>query len=336
MAFEDIEKLKARLEKDPESKLFVPLAEEYRKVGMYDEAIDVLRRGLQWQPGYTTARVSLGKIYLEKGQMEEAIKEFEKVIGAVPDNLFAQKKLAEINHSIGNTEKALEHYQKVLELNPLDEEVRETVNRLLGVSEEAPEAGPAEVESSETAEEAGEELEALEAAAGSAEEGEPLEAAEEVAGSAEESPEPEGYEEYERFTDFIEEEVRRPEEIEVAEIEPGEGAAEEFTKGDEETFTFEDVDTGSSGPTEEAVLPEWERKVAEADDFIRTEQFGKAIELYAEILGSEPDNNKVKQRVEELKFYLRLIGKDTESLISQLEGLLQGFKNRRDELFGSS
>ena len=130
MALEDIEKLKARLEKDAESKLYIPLAEEYRKEGMYDEAINVLLDGLDRQPGYTNARVSLGKIYLEKGQIEDAIEEFEKVINAIPDNLFAQKKLAEINKTIGNTEKAIFHFRKVLELNPLDDEARETLDTL--------------------------------------------------------------------------------------------------------------------------------------------------------------------------------------------------------------
>ncbi|MEK7789333.1 MAG: hypothetical protein AAB283_05390, partial [Planctomycetota bacterium] len=61
MALEDIEKLKEKLKKDPNSKLFVPLAEEYRKKGMLDEAISVLMTGITSQPGYTSARVSLGK-----------------------------------------------------------------------------------------------------------------------------------------------------------------------------------------------------------------------------------------------------------------------------------
>lgn len=66
MAKDEIEKLKEKVEKDPLSKLFVPLAEEYRKIGMLDEAVSVLLKGLENQPNYMTARVALGKIYLEK------------------------------------------------------------------------------------------------------------------------------------------------------------------------------------------------------------------------------------------------------------------------------
>ena len=91
MALEDIEKLKEKVKKDPNSKLFVPLAEEYRKTGKLDEAISVLMAGITSQPGYTSARVSLGKIYLEKKMAPAAKEEFEKVISAIPENLFAHK-----------------------------------------------------------------------------------------------------------------------------------------------------------------------------------------------------------------------------------------------------
>jgi hypothetical protein len=50
MAIDDIERLKEKIDKDPDSKLFVPLAEEYKKAGMFDEAIDVLTICLERQP----------------------------------------------------------------------------------------------------------------------------------------------------------------------------------------------------------------------------------------------------------------------------------------------
>lgn len=59
MALEEIERLKEKLDKDPNSKLFIPLAEEYKKAGMFDEAVDVLLKGLERQPGYMSARVAL-------------------------------------------------------------------------------------------------------------------------------------------------------------------------------------------------------------------------------------------------------------------------------------
>jgi len=121
MALEDIERLREKLEKDPGSKLFVPLAEEYKKAGMIDEAIDVLTRGLEMQPHYLSARVSLGKIFIEKGMPVEAKSEFEKVIASIPDNLYAHKKLAEIYRDLGEKESAIKEFRTVLKLNPMDE-----------------------------------------------------------------------------------------------------------------------------------------------------------------------------------------------------------------------
>jgi len=120
MALEEIERLKERLDKDPNSKLFIPLAEEYKKRGMLDEAIETLIIGLEKHPTYMSARVSLGKIYFDKGMLDKASEEFEKVASTIPDNLYAHKKLAEIYSTLGIREKAIEEFKKVLKLNPSD------------------------------------------------------------------------------------------------------------------------------------------------------------------------------------------------------------------------
>jgi tetratricopeptide (TPR) repeat protein len=141
MSLKDIEKLREKVDKDPNSKLFVPLAEEYKKEGMLDEAINVLLTGLERQPGYTSAMVSLGKIYLDKGMRPEATDEFEKVIQQIPDNLFAHKKLAEIYVDTGKTDRAIKAFRTVLKLNPMDEDVATKLKELEGeqYSEEPPE-----------------------------------------------------------------------------------------------------------------------------------------------------------------------------------------------------
>jgi len=121
MALEDIERLKEKVDKDPNSKLFIPLAEEYKKAGMYNEAIDVLKKGIERQPGYMSAYVSLGKIYIERDMLKEAKVEFEKVISEIPDNLYAHKKLAEIYRDLGEKDRAMKEFETVLQLNPMDE-----------------------------------------------------------------------------------------------------------------------------------------------------------------------------------------------------------------------
>lgn len=134
MAAKDIEKLKEKFEKDLNSKLFLPLAEEYRKEGMLDEAIAALQTGLDKHKAYTSARVLLGKIYLEKGMLDEARKEFENVTASVPDNLFAHKKLAEIYRDTGEATLAIKAFKSILRLNPMDEESLNSLKDLESVA----------------------------------------------------------------------------------------------------------------------------------------------------------------------------------------------------------
>jgi hypothetical protein len=118
----EIAKLTERISKDPKSKLFVPLAEEYKKVGDMEMSIHVLTEGLKNNPGYVTARSFLGKLLFEKGDLSGAQKEFEEVAKAIPDNLMAQRKLGDLYVLQDRAADALKHYKMALSLNPRDQE----------------------------------------------------------------------------------------------------------------------------------------------------------------------------------------------------------------------
>lgn len=126
----EIAKLTERISKDPKSKLFVPLAEEYKKMGDVEMAIYVLSEGLKNNPGYVTARSVLGKLLLETGDLAGSQKEFEEVIKAIPDNLLAQRKLGDLCALQGKPGEALKHYKAVLSLNPRDAELASLVSDL--------------------------------------------------------------------------------------------------------------------------------------------------------------------------------------------------------------
>ncbi len=147
-----IDKLKEKVDKDPNSTLFVPLAEEYRKAGRHDEAIDVLVAGIERQPTYTSAKVSLGKIYLDKGQTADARKAFEEVVSSNPDNFFAQKKLAEIYKALGDAPRAIERYKVLLGMNPMDDSAQAEIRALeatMSRPAELPAAGSSHLEHGE-------------------------------------------------------------------------------------------------------------------------------------------------------------------------------------------
>ena len=126
----EILKLIEKLEKDPKSKLFVPLAEEYLKGGMLDEASMVLKEGLKIHLKFPSAKTTLAKVYLEKGEIQEARVQFEEVLSANPDNLFAHRKLARIYRTANEFGKAKMSCQAVLSLNPKDPDMKGLMDEL--------------------------------------------------------------------------------------------------------------------------------------------------------------------------------------------------------------
>jgi tetratricopeptide (TPR) repeat protein len=106
-----IRDLQRRLELDPSSRLFVALAEEFRKVGRFPDALSALQKGLLAHPNYVSAQVALGRVYLESGQVTEAIVTFSKVLASDPGNLVSAKSLADIYMSRGDGVEAIKKYK---------------------------------------------------------------------------------------------------------------------------------------------------------------------------------------------------------------------------------
>lgn len=145
----DIERYKAKLQREPHSLVFAQLADAYRKGGMLDEAIRVCRRGLKHHPNYASAYMVLGRTHLEKGDLLEAREAFQQALRLSPDNVLAYRLLGQIAAARGEVEAAAGAYRTALELNPFDQEVRTALERLEATvapreepSREAPPPGP--------------------------------------------------------------------------------------------------------------------------------------------------------------------------------------------------
>lgn len=93
-----IEELRRRVQADPASIAFAALAEEYRRVGNYTDAIETCIAGLKRHPSYVSARVTLGRALIEVGRFDEAEHELQLVLKAAPENLAAIRGLAGIHH----------------------------------------------------------------------------------------------------------------------------------------------------------------------------------------------------------------------------------------------
>src|SRR5258708_5118058 len=96
-----IEELRRRVQADPASIAFAALAEEFRRVGRHDEAIETCRTGLQRHPAYLSARVTLGRALIETGDFDGAREELETVLRSAPENLAAIRGLAQIHERLG-------------------------------------------------------------------------------------------------------------------------------------------------------------------------------------------------------------------------------------------
>jgi tetratricopeptide (TPR) repeat protein len=96
-----IDELRRRVDRDPASIAFAALAEEYRRAGLPEEAIETCLSGLKRHPAYVSARVVLGRALLDVGRYDEARTELEQVLRIAPENLAAIRALADIHHRTG-------------------------------------------------------------------------------------------------------------------------------------------------------------------------------------------------------------------------------------------
>ena len=127
-----IDRLATQLAKDPHSKAFMPLAEEYGKVGMWQEAAGVLEDGLKLYPGFITAMVALGRAYDQMSQPTKAKAILEESVKLSPENLRAHRTLIKIYMSQGLNESALQSCAVILTVNPRDEEALSVQSALGG------------------------------------------------------------------------------------------------------------------------------------------------------------------------------------------------------------
>ena len=122
-----IEELRRRVQRDPTSIAFAQLAEEYRRAGRFQEAIETCCAGLEQHPGYLSARVTLGRSLIEVGEIDHAQLELAQVLSAAPENLAALRGLAEIHHRRGELPEALGYYRSALDLAQHDPDLEQVV-----------------------------------------------------------------------------------------------------------------------------------------------------------------------------------------------------------------
>lgn len=97
-----LDDLRRRVEADPTSIAFAALAEEYRRLGRFQDAVDVCRKGLARHPAYLSAKVTLARALIELNELDEAQRELDEVLRTAPENLAAIRARADVHHRRGS------------------------------------------------------------------------------------------------------------------------------------------------------------------------------------------------------------------------------------------
>src|SRR5215210_6105914 len=129
---------------------FAPLANEYRKAGDLDRAIEICRAHLPQQPGHMSGHIVYGQALYESRQLDEAKTVFEAALALDPENLIALRHLGDIARDSMDPTTARVWYLRVLDADPRNDEVAGMLAQLETVSQQ-PEAGTAPPASGESA-----------------------------------------------------------------------------------------------------------------------------------------------------------------------------------------
>ncbi len=117
-----LDELKRKFDENPR-RYFAPLANEYRKVGQPELAIELCRTYLPQQPTHMSGYIVYGQALHDAGHAEESAAVFKQALTLDPENIIALRHLGDISRDAGDKVGAMRWYGKVLELDPRNEEI---------------------------------------------------------------------------------------------------------------------------------------------------------------------------------------------------------------------
>ncbi|MCB0379567.1 MAG: tetratricopeptide repeat protein [Bdellovibrionales bacterium] len=116
-----IEEYQLVLLKNPRSPVFAALAEAYRKMGLLEEALETVTKGLKYNPDFVSGLVAQSKILLDMKMYRQALPILERALQLNPENLLALRLQAFCYTKLKKHSRALKSFKSLLVLNPNDE-----------------------------------------------------------------------------------------------------------------------------------------------------------------------------------------------------------------------
>lgn len=117
-------------QEQPNSLTFAPLAEAYRKIGDYEKAFAILKKGLKEHPHYAYGYYILSNCYFDKGEYSLGYTTLKPFAYQYRDNLKFQELFAELCLKLDEDFEALEAFKNILFLSPKNNVIQNKVKLL--------------------------------------------------------------------------------------------------------------------------------------------------------------------------------------------------------------
>ena len=129
-----IKKYENILKKNPNSKIFCPLAQIYRSRKDFERAKTLCEKGLQRNPTYSAGYLVQAQIYKDQGYQEEALNSLHQAKALSPDNTQMYQLYGEIYMEQRDIPKTLSAFKMILFIRPWDKFAQRVVEQLEGVA----------------------------------------------------------------------------------------------------------------------------------------------------------------------------------------------------------
>ncbi len=129
---DDVRALSTQLAQDPQSLVFLRLAEALRRKGQLDAALHVAVNGLERHPHLADAHDLYARVLTDKHDYERAFDEWDMALRLAPNHTGALKGLAFLYFKVGDLGQAEAHLELALRIAPDDPSITQAIAMVRG------------------------------------------------------------------------------------------------------------------------------------------------------------------------------------------------------------
>ena len=129
---DDVRALSAQLAQDPQSLVFLRLAEALRRKGQLDAALRVALNGLERHPHLADAHDLYARVLTDKHDYERAFDEWDMALRIAPNHTGALKGLAFLYFKVGDLQQAEAHLELAKRIEPDDPSITQAIAMVKG------------------------------------------------------------------------------------------------------------------------------------------------------------------------------------------------------------